>query len=71
MKPPWQIPCPFAIASVIVIDSRAPPGATSSNRMPSPRLARSSAHIASARTRTASVMYASGRQPAFSRHGRT
>ena len=50
---PWADPLALltAIAAVTSIDSTAEPGPTRSRRMPSPRLALSSAHMASAQAR--------------------
>jgi hypothetical protein len=48
VNPPWPIACPFTMSSRTVIRIVARPGDTSTISMPSPRLARSPVHIASA-----------------------
>jgi hypothetical protein len=54
MKPPWAIRWPLTICGLIVIASVACPGLTSTSSMPSPRLASSCCHIASAQARARS-----------------
>ena len=54
IKPPWAIRWPLTICGLIVIDSVAWPDLTSTISMPSPRLASSCCHIASAQARARS-----------------
>src|SRR4029453_7867359 len=63
------MPCPLTMSSVIRMVTVARPGATPARRMPSPWLARSVAHIASAQRRASAAAPSSVVTPPFDHPG--